>query len=429
MSTPLDQSIQDLLRGAGMGPLLERPVGDVLRSMGLPALPEIAPLPPLPDLPPLPVLDLAALAKPLTDLASGFGTGQFGVPAAPGVGAPEESAQAPIDPTKALAQVSSVVQMATQMGMTAVQAVLSLWQGMGAGAAETTAAQAASDSAAVSAQSAATSAGVGSAAGTVFRGGAAMSAIIAKYLTSLTAASPFLVTPPGQAFILAMTAETLAEATAVVAETRGELTVHSSAMAATGAKVPVANAPSGIDPTQMASQLLGMLPTVLNTATTGAKAIAETVQSQTRREDLLRSELAAREPGPGRPGVAMAGGPMGLHHAWGSQPAPRPLTPFAAAPNTVAGAAGTSPGSSGTRSGAATPGPGYMPMGGAGAVAPRGSGAGAADSEVHASLVAGHHGNDVVGDVAETAPAVVGMTDRLPGLPRAEALPDKELTL
>lgn len=75
MNAPLDQSVVDLLRQSPVGPMLDRPVNDVLRDMGIPALPEIPGLPPLPDMPPLPVLDLSALAKPLTDLAGGFGTG------------------------------------------------------------------------------------------------------------------------------------------------------------------------------------------------------------------------------------------------------------------------------------------------------------------------------------------------------------------
>ncbi|MEV0365747.1 hypothetical protein [Nocardia fusca] len=51
-----------------------------------------------------------------------------------------------------------------------------------------------------------------------------MTAIIAKFLTSVATAAPFIGTPPGQVFLAAMSAETLAEALAVVGVTRAELT-------------------------------------------------------------------------------------------------------------------------------------------------------------------------------------------------------------
>ena len=87
MTVPLDPSIVDLLRGSALAPLIDRPVNDILKDMGLGPLPEISGLPPLPELPPLPVVDLAALARPLTDMASGFGTGNLGAPAGGGIAA------------------------------------------------------------------------------------------------------------------------------------------------------------------------------------------------------------------------------------------------------------------------------------------------------------------------------------------------------
>ncbi|WP_040774462.1 hypothetical protein [Nocardia pneumoniae] len=260
MTAPLDESVLNLLRQSAAGPMLDRPVNDVLKDMGLPPLPEISGLPPLPEFPPLPVIDLSLLAKPLTDVASSFGTGQL--PAVP-----------QLDPAQVFSQVSSVVQTAVSLGTTAMQMVMQLWQGMGATAAAEKAGQAATDGAAVGSQSAATSAGVTAAAGSVFQGATMMAAIIAKFMTSLAASAPFLGTPGGQLFVVALTTETLAEATAVVAKTRGELTVHSAAMTQTGQKVPVTNAPKNVDPMQTVSQIMQLVGPLTQLATTGGQAL------------------------------------------------------------------------------------------------------------------------------------------------------------
>ncbi|MGW5516405.1 hypothetical protein, partial [Nocardia africana] len=233
MEPGLDRSIVDLLRQSAMGSIVDRPVNDVLRDMGLPGLPQLPPAPPLPQLPPLPVLDLHALTKPITDLAGSFGTGKLG--AGPGG-----------DPTQVLSQISTVLQTVVQLGTTAMQTAMSLWQGAGALSAAAKSTQAAADGTAVAGQGAQMSLGTTAAAGSVFTGNVLMTGITAKYLTSLAAAAPFIVTPPGQVFVLAMSAQTLAEALAVVTKTRVELTAHSAKMAHTGRKVEITNVPHGV---------------------------------------------------------------------------------------------------------------------------------------------------------------------------------------
>ncbi|MGW5386501.1 hypothetical protein [Nocardia sp. NPDC003963] len=266
MNAQPDQSVLDLLRDSAVGPALDQPVGEVLARKGLPGLPNLPMVPPAPELPPLPALDLSLLAKPLTDLASAFGTGQL----------PAE--QPLVDPAQVFAQVSSVVQTALTLGSSALQAALMLWQGMGATAAADKSIQAATDCVAISAQSAATSAQVTAASGTVFRGGTAMAAIIARYMTSVVAASPFLITPAGQAFALALSTEALAEATLVVAEIPSELAVHSAAMTRTGRKIPVTGTTSGVDSPQLISQVLGMVAPLSGTDASALKAADETLR-------------------------------------------------------------------------------------------------------------------------------------------------------
>ncbi|MBF6327524.1 hypothetical protein [Nocardia transvalensis] len=462
MSEALDQSVLDLLRNSAAGPMLDRPVNDVLRDMGLPQLPDLSALPPLPDLPPLPVLDLSVLAKPLTDLASTFGTGQFpsvaptpaGAPAQPEGGATPAAAPAgapAMDPSQLFSQISSVVQTVVSLGTSALQMAMQLWQGAGAAKAEEKGVQAHKDSVLVAEQSAETSLGLANAAGTVFRGSTMMSGIIAKYLTSLAAAGPFLVTPPGQAFVLAMSTETLAEAMAVVAQTRGELTVHSSTMAKTGRKVPVTAAPKGVDPMQMVSQLLQIVPALTSAATQGAQTAAQVARTLDPPKPVASEYDKAGGPdkdlakaaglgGAGGGGGAIGGGGGGGIGA-AAAAAARPLSPWvdarssgalgaAGAANPSAGTGGSSPvrGTSNTvATGAGSPGMMPMgPMGAAGALA--GRSAEETTEGLRGQLVTSQHGDEVVGDMAGASLPVVGAAERV-SEPTDNEPPDKALTL
>ena len=61
-------SIQDMIDATPLGPILDRPVGEVLAGLGLPPIPQLPALPPMPGLPPLPTIDIGMLLKPITDL-------------------------------------------------------------------------------------------------------------------------------------------------------------------------------------------------------------------------------------------------------------------------------------------------------------------------------------------------------------------------
>ncbi|MGW4067325.1 hypothetical protein [Nocardia grenadensis] len=425
MTPPIDQSVLDLLRQSAAGPALDRPVNDVLRDMGLPALPELSGLPPLPEMPPLPVIDLSLLAKPLTDLAAGFGTGQL--PFASGVGAPDT------DPAQVLSQVSTVVQTAMTVGSSALQVAMMLWQGMGASAAADKAGQAAADGAAVSAQSAQTSLGVTAAAGSVFQGATLMAAIIAKFMASVTAAAPFLTTGAGQVFLMAMTTETMAEALAVVAKTRGELTVHSGAMTATGTKIPVTGAPKNVDPSQTISQLMQLVQPLTQLATTGGQALQA---AQTALNPPKSTVDRDREPGGARleGGGAVPAGAVGGMAAGAGGPARQLASWSGARPGGSLGPAGMSV--PGAEPAASTPasavrgassGPSVMPMGGNAAAAAARSGEQSADG-LRGLLVTEQHGNEVVGDLEGASLPVVGAAEQVSQRLDSDS-PDKSLIL
>lgn len=427
---PLDQTVLDLLRQSAIGPALDKPVNQILADMGLPQLPAVAPAPPMPGLPPLPVIDLASLFKPLTDLASTFGTGQLGSGGGP-------------DPTQLLEQISSSLQTAISLGSTGLQALDSLWQGMGSQAAVAKGTQAQADGANLSTQAAETKTGVVAASATVAKGAAEMTAVITKFAATVAAATPFLVTGAGQAVILAAATEALTEATVVVAETRGELGVHSANMTATGQPVPVTDAPSGINPLQIASQLLS---TIAPLATQGVKAATDAAKQHVAAQKLAaetkEAELSAtgggaggaalKPGGGGGGGVGLAGGGGGGIGGIGGVPV-APLSPWtgtSSAGTSAPAASSANPSGGGGRSvtgEVVQGGPGIMPMGAAGAAAAgmgMGRDAGDAGSAVSANLVTAQHGDEVVGEIAGISPPVVGEADL-----RVSESPDKELTL
>ena len=456
MEPGLDRSIVDLLRQSAMGSIVDRPVNDVLRDMGLPGLPQLPPAPPLPQLPPLPVLDLHALTKPITDLASSFGTGKLGSGA---------------DPTQVLSQVSAVLQTVVQLGTTAMQTAMSLWQGAGALSAAAKSTQAAADGTAVAGQGAQMSLGTTAAAGSVFTGNALMTGITSQYLTTLAAAAPFIVTPPGQVFVLAMSAQTLAEALAVVTKTRVELTAHSAKMAHTGQKVKITNVPHGVSnvaaqrvpvpqsslksvagtTSRLSATPSGMSPTTGASSSGGAAGTATQYVSQalqmvqslsavggagaqaaTNLTGRTTKPIAAPvPPSGGAPAATGAGAPGGIGAP--AAGAPEMSSPLQAArtPSIMTEAAVTASTESTIAATGTTGGPGMMPMtpgAGAAGMARAASDSGSASEAVRGQLVTAAHGNDVVGDIAGVSLPVVGAADAVTTTPDTEP-PDKALTL
>ncbi|GAB0107151.1 hypothetical protein JMUB6875_61430 [Nocardia sp. JMUB6875] len=386
------QSVADVLRDTDFAPLLASPVGDVLQTLGLPALPQLPAVPPLPDMPPLPTLDLTALTKPLTDLASAFGTGKLG-----------EGLDA--------SQMLSGISTALQQVMTIAQSAMSMansnsWQGDGATGAAEKGAEAQANALELETQNGHQKTVMAGAATSVATGAAMMSAIITKFVTGVTMAAPFIATPPGQAFLLALATETGAEATATVAKTRTEMTVHSANMTAAGHKVKVTNAPKGVDSLSQVSQLLGLISPLSSAANTGVQQL----QSISQKSDV--EPVPAADPIAAKADSSVLGGGGG---GGGGGLAPLSARPATAAPvsqlsNTRVMSATTAPVPVAP---ATTPGTGATPMGGGMVPPPMGAAgaaaqAGDADDEVRTNMVTAEHGDEVVGELGYTGVPVVG---------------------
>ncbi|WP_405489136.1 hypothetical protein [Nocardia sp. NBC_00511] len=389
-SLPDGQTVADALRDTAFAPLLDSPVADVLSTLGLPALPQLPAFPPLPELPPLPTLDLTALTKPLTDLASSFGTGQLGQG---------------LDASNMLSGVSSALQQI----MSIAQSISSLagsnsWQGDGATGAAEKGAAAQGNAVELETQNVQQKTVMGGAAASVATGAATMSAIITKFVTGVTLAAPFIATPPGQAFLLSLASETGAEATATVAKTRTEMTVHSATMTAAGQKVKVTDAPKGVDPMSQVSQLLSMISPLGTAASTGAQTIQQ-LQSISQTSEAPLTPVAEPVAAATDTSVFTGGGLMPMSGLPTISTPLAPAGPRAMSATPVAAESTTPtvvPASTGSGMGG-----GMVPPMGAGGMS-AGAGAGDADEEVRTQLVTAEHGDEVVGELGHTGVAVVG---------------------
>ncbi|WP_405167241.1 hypothetical protein OG203_20435 [Nocardia sp. NBC_01499] len=454
---PLDPTVLDLLRGSSLAPMLDQPVNHILQDMGLPNLPELPSFIHMPEMPPLPPLDLTALMRPLTDLASAFGSGKLGAPPAPApaptnVDGTQNAAAPPppVDPTQVLTGISTVMQTVMQVGTSAIQTVMSVWQGMAAMEAAKKSGEAATDAGKLESQSTQEKMHITNAAGSVFTGAGLMSAVVAKFSTTLALAPLYAATPAGQVFLAASAVESMAEALGITVKTKGEMLVHSASMTATGTKVPITNAPKGVAGAGGAdelSKLMSMVTPLISTASTAAQSLGQLAQASSAlnapkpvvdskahvdgelsddEQTKLAEESAAGATGSG-PGAF--GGP-GPGVAAGTQAAPlNPWQGTRVASGSVGSLTGLSGGSSpattaamstsGTTGGSG----GMMPMSGAGAAGLAKDGSSSSDS-LRGHMVTSQHGDEVVGHIAGVSLPVVGAADTV-----MEPPPDKELTL
>nr|WP_245555523.1 hypothetical protein [Gordonia soli] len=418
-------SVQDMINASPLGPILDTPVADVLNGLGLPPLPQLPALPPLPGLPPLPPINLDLLIKPLTDLLGGFGTGNL--------------SGADFDPSQIFSGLSEVLNTSMQMGTGAVKAADQLWMGQSSIAAAGKSAQAGADTAVLSTQGTGISFDINAAAGIVGAGLAAVQAIIGKTIALITGTIPIIMTPIGQGMAVGFASSGLAEATTAVAATRAQLLAPTTHMTANGAPVKVTGAPGGAgaaqSPFAVANTVLESVTPAVSSVTELPSMIAKPVSTMLgiNQPDTVTG-VPTTTPGPHRgPDGGGGGGGGGKGGAGGigalggiggmaTQLAGRPAV------SGVAGAtepAGFGPSQS-TRPSVTTaaPMPGSMaPMSGAGAA--RGAGASDEQHEVPDYLVTQDHGQQVVGEVPDVAPPVLGHDEPA----ESEPAPDIELRL
>lgn len=429
-------TVQQMIEATPLGPILDRPVAEVLAGFGLPPLPVLPPLPPLPGLPPIQIPPLDQLIKPMTDLLGGFGTGDLGAGG--------------FDPSAVFDALSTVLDTALATGKAALDLGDKLWSGQAAAGATQKTVQAGANGAALSVQGSGMNIDINAAAAIVGQGLAAVQAIIAKTVAAILGAAVPLICSPAVGAGLAMAsgfaATGLTEATAAVAATRAALLGPTARMTTNGAPVPVTKMPGapspapGQSPFALAGAVLDAVSPALSTAT---ELPATLMTPVTKMLELGGPRPAATAPhnggahadsvGPdgdrdGRTRAAMATGGTGGVGAFGMTGGGAPATLGAAKPNVVTTVASVeSTGISvppGARGALTTP--TAMPVGGApiAGAAVRGTGGSGEHHTIPDYLISELNGQHLVGTTPESVPAVIGDDDH-----DAPPAPDIELRL
>ncbi|MGC4961982.1 hypothetical protein ACPXCG_08010 [Gordonia sp. DT218] len=420
-------TVQEMINASPLGPILDKTVADVLAGHGLPALPAMPPpSAPLPGLPPLPPINLDILIKPLTDLLGGFGTGDL--------------AAGDFDPSAIFQSLSKVLETTMSMSSGAVKALDKLWTGTASTAAVGKSAIATGDTANVTTQGTGMSFDIQAAAGIVGTGLAAVQAIIAATIGKISATIPLIMTPFGQGAAVGFATEGLAEATAQVALTRAQLLGPTAKMTTNGAPVPITNAPAPAAATQspfaVAGAVLDGVSPAVSSASELPSMIASPVSSMlsSAKADPLMSAKGDPVAGKGGgPGGGGAGGGGGKGHAGGgggigavgAAAAPLAPRPFTSPALGMTEPAGYSPqqATRGTVTSTSSMPASMAPMGAAGTA--RGAGASNEQHQVPDYLVTEDNGQQVVGEVPDVVPAVLGDEEE----PERAPSPDIELRL
>lgn len=418
-----DMSIRDMIDATPLGPILDRPVGEVLAGLGLPPIPQIPALPPMPGLPPLPTIDIGMLLKPMTDLLGGFGTGDL--------------SGAPFDPSMIFSALSTVLDTAMSTATEALGVLDGLWTGAASLGAATKTAEASTNSAALSTQGGVMSIDIQAAAAIVAAGLATVQGIIAATLGKIAILGPGLATPLGQGAAVGFATEGLAEATAAVAVTRAQLLGPTTQMIANGAPVKVTSPPTAAttsaaqSPFALAGSILEALTPLVGSATELPAALMSPVSEMlsVHPGDDLAVAHPAGVAGGGDPDLSGPGGvsgdaavaPAGLAGGGGAGVGGMGIgglgsaaAPLGAARSAMSAGHGLTEPASLTPSqptratvASTTPVPASMaPMMAAGAA--RGAAEATGQHEIPDFLVTEEHGQQVVGESPVVAPPVLG---------------------
>ncbi len=405
-AAPHQQTVLEALQASPAGPFLNMPMP------GLPQLPQLPPLPPLPPnpldallqgqgLPALPGID--QLLKPITDLASGFGSGNLGA----------------FDPTQIFQQSSKLIDTAMQMGMSGLKTLDQVWQGNAAQQAQAQGKQAQGNGEELSQRGTDISTVTADAAASVQRGNAKLVGIAESFATTAIAAAPVAFTPPGQAMLMAAAAEHISQAIAVVTETRAELTGHTAQMGTLAEPVPVAAGPNtgSSSPFAIASQVMeGIGKPLLSAVTENVQSLIETsTQAASVSMDGAVSGHGSSA-GLGHGGGSAGGHGGGAGMAGGAGSATMPLSSGSVGSPAAAAPAGKLSSVGGAPTQAAAIGPSGMGAGGmgGGGMMPHAGRSGSDSETTHNTpgyLTDAVNKTDVVGDLGTVVAPVIGAAD------------------
>ncbi|MEV0246454.1 hypothetical protein AB0H76_07705 [Nocardia sp. NPDC050712] len=192
-SGELTKQVQSIADTSGLSAAISDPasaVDSLLSGVSLPALPGVD-----------------QLISPILELLSSFGSGVLGA----------------FDPTQIMSSASSVIESAMEVGQGAITSVQQLWEGTASEQATTAAQQANTQGTETSQRGFDISDLTQKAAAVVQTGNTQLTGIATSFASQAVAMAPVLLTPPGQAALVATATEHLGNAVSVVNATRGDL--------------------------------------------------------------------------------------------------------------------------------------------------------------------------------------------------------------
>ena len=195
------------------------------------------------------------------------------------------------------------------MSSSALSALDQVWQSNAAAEAQAQGQQAQASGAELSDRGRDISTTTQTAAASVARGNANLTTVIESFVATATAAAPMVVTPPGQAMLMASAAEHLKAAVGIITATRTELNEQTLTMNGLAAPVPVppppaAGVPGGTSPFSIAGEVLEGIgkPMVSNVSS----AVGDLVSAQTQAASVGASPFS--EPGARTSAASFGGG-------------------------------------------------------------------------------------------------------------------------
>lgn len=273
------------------------PIGSLMQGLQVPALPGVD-----------------VLFQPILELLQSFGTGILGA----------------LDPTAILSQSSQMIETAMQVAKGSMTTVGQVWEGEASRQAEVAGQQANAQGQDTSQRGFDISALTQLAAAVVQQGNAQLVGIASTFAAQATALAPVILTPPGQATLIASATEHLGRAVTVVNATRGDLAGKTAEL------------------NGLVGQLLGDsgLPAAQDVVQAAAQNIGEPLLSQA---DDLTTQAASANPATGTPNLLNSTNPSSLNTSNAS-------TPGSGLLGSLGRPGGPSGGSGGSGGGSGTPG-------------------------------------------------------------------------
>ncbi|WP_040797125.1 hypothetical protein [Nocardia higoensis] len=244
------------------------PVGALMQGLQVPALPGVD-----------------VLFQPILELLQSFGTGVLGA----------------LDPTAILSQSSQMVETAMQLAKGSMATVEQVWEGEASRQAQVAGQEANAQGRDTSQRGFDISALTQAAAAVVQQGNAQLVGIASTFAAQATALAPVILTPPGQATLIASATEHLGQAMTVVNATRGDLAGKTAEL------------------NGLVGQLLGDsgMPSAEEVVQAAAKNIGEPLMSQA---ESLTTQAASADPTAGTPNLSTSTTPSSLNTSNASTP-------------------------------------------------------------------------------------------------------------